>query len=387
MQKKFSRSPQGGYESPQGGYESPQGGYESPQGGYESPQGGYESPQGGFTYPRWVFKRKVIRWIGRFLIRLLTKFSIEGEENFPKSGPYLMAGNHVAAMEVILMALFSPQQVEILGAGDIPLDPNLAPFANLHGYIPIKRGTVDQRALNQAVHVLEAGGVVGIFPEGGIWSRNIQQAKIGVSWISMRSQSAVLPIGFIGMQGALTKMLRLQRPTVILRVGEIIPYQSLFTELSTRSKKEQLQIAADQVLLAIKALLPPEEQVEPAPFELCMEPLLFQYFMDHQPYEFAFENKQALSMVLRHPVIMDVFTRNLKLPMKALSSFNKPIQRKKMVLSIASICNYLQENPSFLIYRFGTDLGRAMEDGLCNYLMELNSINAEEKLMVQISDG
>ncbi len=337
-------------------------------------------------YPRRTLRRKIIRKIGRFVIRLLTDFSIEGKENFPISGPYIMAGNHVAAMEVLLMALFSPHQVEILGAGDIPLDPNLAPFANLHGFIPINRGAVDQKALNHAVNVLNLGGVVGIFPEGGIWSRNIKQAKIGVSWISQRSLSPVLPIGFIGMHGALTQMLRFKKPIIKLRVGKILHYGFLFNDLSEKPKKEQLQDAADKVMGAIKALLPPQEQVDSGADGVSLEPLCYQYFYNNGKYDFEFENKDALSMVLRHPVIMDVFTRNLKLPMKALSEFNKQVSQKAMDLSIRSICEYLNENPGFLIYRFGTDLGRSMESGLRNYLDELNKVEEKRNLKVQISD-
>jgi hypothetical protein len=56
-------------------------------------------------------------------------------------------------------------------------------------------------------------------------------------------------------------------------------------------------------------------------------------------------------------------------------------------VSIASICDYLDENPSFLIYRFGTDLGRAMENGLRNYLVELNKLKMAGKIQVQISEN
>ena len=95
-------------------------------------------------YPRRRFRRGILRVVGRFVIRLMTKFEIEGKENIPETGPYILAGNHVSAMEVILMALFSKHQIEILGAGDIPLDPNLAPFASYHGFIPISRGHAGQ---------------------------------------------------------------------------------------------------------------------------------------------------------------------------------------------------------------------------------------------------
>jgi hypothetical protein len=57
-----------------------------------------------------------------------------------------------------------------------------------------------------------------------------------------------------------------------------------------------------------------------------------------------------------------------------------------MILSISAICDYLNENPGFLIYRFGTDLGRSMESGLRNYLVELNKIKGKGSIKVQISE-
>ena len=138
-------------------------------------------------YPRRVLLRRLLVFIGRILIRLLTKLEINGIENFPKAGPYIVAGNHVASLESMLMVLYTPINIELLGTGDIPIDPNLAVFANLYGYIPIFRGSIDQTGLKKALSVLNQNGVIGIFPEGGIWEDQLRQAKIGVSWLSAKS--------------------------------------------------------------------------------------------------------------------------------------------------------------------------------------------------------
>lgn len=337
-------------------------------------------------YPRRVFKRKIIRGVGRFVIRTLTDFTLEGEENFPKTGAYIMAGNHVSAMEVILMALFAPKQVEILGAGDIPLDPNLAPFANLHGYIPINRGSVDQKALNTAANVLKNGGLVGIFPEGGIWNKSLAAAKLGVGWLSFRNKSDVLPIGFIGMAGALTKMLHFQRPKITMRVGKLMPFDALFPSGTDLSKKELMQVAADSIMFGIKNLLPEEEQEGHKADDLKTLELRFEYFENEKVRKMEFSNQTELSRVLTHPVIMDVFRRNLKLPVRALDTFGKPVSTKSMIRGIQSISDYLREHDSFLIYRFGNETGRAMESGINNYLDTLKQLYAENKLSVQITE-
>ncbi len=337
--------------------------------------------------PRRIKRRKIIRVFGRWFVRSFSDFTIEGMENFPKSGPYIIAGNHVSSMEVLLMALFCPHQAEILGAADIPLDPNLAPFANLHGYIPIKRGSVDQTALDTATKVLQQGGVVGIFPEGGIWSQNIKQAKIGVSWISYRTKTDVIPVAFIGMFGALKKMLRFQKPKIEMRVGRVIKYANLFPSDSEKSKKEQLQVAADIIMEKIVDMLPDEQKNAPKADDLTKKiELQFSSVENNILAKYDFVHQQELSMVLTHPIIMDVFNRNLRLPVKCLLEFNKKVSSVKMYNAIKSIMNYLEENPSFLSYRFGLELGSAMEQGLKNFLIELDKVKDKKNVKIIIND-
>jgi 1-acyl-sn-glycerol-3-phosphate acyltransferase len=111
-----------------------------------------------------------MRSLGRALLPVLTRTTIRGQEHFPEGGPLLVVGNHVAAMEVVLMVVYAPWQIELLGPGDLPPPPWMHAVAGLYGYTPIRRGSADRDALRKALDVLEQGGVVGIFPGGGIRS-------------------------------------------------------------------------------------------------------------------------------------------------------------------------------------------------------------------------
>jgi 1-acyl-sn-glycerol-3-phosphate acyltransferase len=81
------------------------------------------------------------------LIPVLFKLSISGKENFPRRGPLLVVGNHTAAMEAVLMAVFSPWQIEMLSAADMPAERITEMVADLYGVIPIHRGAYDRAAL------------------------------------------------------------------------------------------------------------------------------------------------------------------------------------------------------------------------------------------------
>ena len=67
------------------------------------------------------------------------------------------------------MVLVMDRQVEFLGTGDIPPPPAMDALTRLYGNVPVFRGTMDREAVEQALSVLQQGGVLGAFPEGGNW--------------------------------------------------------------------------------------------------------------------------------------------------------------------------------------------------------------------------
>ncbi|MCB9455632.1 MAG: 1-acyl-sn-glycerol-3-phosphate acyltransferase [Anaerolineaceae bacterium] len=160
--------------------------------------------------------------VGRALLGLLTRTTVAGRENLPEKGPLILVGNHNALMEAALMVLHSPYQIELLGAGDIPFDPRYAWAIERYGYIPIRRGEMDRLALNKALGVLKQG-VIGMFPEGGIWEAAFKRARTGVSWLSSQANAPIIPIGFGGIDGALGATMKLRRPRMLMNIGHVIP--------------------------------------------------------------------------------------------------------------------------------------------------------------------
>ena len=90
-------------------------------------------------YPRRKVQRGLARLAGRALIPLLARVEFTGAEHYPRGGPLLAVGNHVAAMEVALLVAYAPWQIELLGPGDIPAQGALGKVSRFYGYTPIRR--------------------------------------------------------------------------------------------------------------------------------------------------------------------------------------------------------------------------------------------------------
>ena len=317
-------------------------------------------------YPRRVLLRKGMTGLGKILIALLSNLEIEGRERLPRVGPIILAGNHVAAMEAVLMAVISPGMVEFIGNGDIPFDPNYAFIAKAYDLIPINRGNLDSKGLKMALDVLSQDGILGIFPEGGTWDPAKMQAQTGVAWLSYRSGAPILPIGFGGMSGALKNALHLNRPHLSMKVGHLIPPVELRDEMLPM--KTNLEHAANLVLEAINALVPQEDlqqfdRHEEESYTLNIEVL------DHQsrlpiPDALAVEHGDAYAHFLYVPTMMDVLVRNLNLPIKPLRQVYHEYVLAPVLLAWDAILEYLETNPGYFTYRFGMEEGLAVKQAL-----------------------
>ncbi|NWF70566.1 MAG: 1-acyl-sn-glycerol-3-phosphate acyltransferase [Chloroflexi bacterium] len=314
-------------------------------------------------YPRRVWIRTLLRWIARLGFFLLTRTKITGLENLPPKGPVILVGNHVAIVETILMLAIPPYLVEMVAAGDLPLEPRFAPIINLYQILPIKRGSMDREGMEMMLDVLKQGGVLGIFPEGGIWETGSKGARSGVAWLSSKAHVPIVPIGFGGMEGALAKALAFKRPVLTMNIGAPLP--PVTTNLPGKGRKEALEDAAQQIMERIEALVPPEDRRTRT---LESERFDFQFMVedaDGQSLtpEVTITHKEALSKFFHRPVLLDALARNLQRPVQPLQRLDSdPTQ---IAAATQEILAYLtDENPQFLNYRFGYEAGAAMQAGL-----------------------
>ena len=318
-------------------------------------------------YPRKPVLRGVLRVLGRGLMSVFTRTTVNGIENLPKGGPLILVGNHVAVLEAVMMVLYVPWLIEVVGTGEIPLDPRYAPLIHTYGFIPIRRGDMDREALNGAVDVLKQGGVVGIFPEGGIWELSMKKGRTGVAWLSYQANAPILPIGFGGVDGALAGIAKLKRPRLVMNIGHAIP--PVRADVEGKSRKESLQDAATVVMRQIESLIPEEDKrrwnrIRDERFELHISVQAADGKAVELPQELTITHPDMVSKFFHRPLLLDVFARNLRLPVQALQHLDTEHDPRRLADATQVVLNYLETNPHFLSYRFGYDEGSDMKTGL-----------------------
>lgn len=319
-------------------------------------------------YPRRRIIRHLFLSVGRFLMWLLCRRTITGRENLP-SGPYITVGNHVAMLEVPMMMMYGGQGgriVEMIQSGDLPLDPTFQIFNAIYGPgIPIKQGSIDTKGLNMALDVLKQGGIVGLFPEGGIWEVGVKDAHSGAAWLSSRAGVPIVPVGFGGTTGALGAAFKLKRPKLVMNIGKPIPPVTS----EGKARKVALKEATERIMAEIQALVPPEEkqlynQIRDEQFSLVY---MF-YDINNQPItppeEPRITEQVALSKFFHRPVLLSALARNLRLPVGALRKLDGVLDSAEIAAAAQTIIDYLQINSAFFRYRFGNEMGAAMEAGI-----------------------
>jgi 1-acyl-sn-glycerol-3-phosphate acyltransferase len=159
-----------------------------------------------FAYPRRRMVRGALRGATRGLLSILSRLEVRGLEHVPKSGPVILAANHFSFVDPPILLAASPRMVEFIGGADRINSPGWTRMLpKLWGFIPAYRGAFSRSTLRSSLEILEQGGVMGIFPEGGNWAGLLRPARPGIGFLAAASGASVVPVSIAGAEHVLTQ--------------------------------------------------------------------------------------------------------------------------------------------------------------------------------------
>ena len=126
------------------------------------------------------------------------RLRVFGRGNLPRpsSGPLIVVCNHTAGVDPALVAAVCPFEVRWMMAKDMML-PRYQWLWEWLRVIGVDRASKrDTASAREAIRHLESGGVIGVFPEGGIENppRVLRPFMAGVGLLAIKTGAPVLPI-------------------------------------------------------------------------------------------------------------------------------------------------------------------------------------------------
>ena len=202
----------------------------------------------------YLLTRTVVAPVARLIYRPV----IEGRENIPRTGPLLLASNHLSFIDSFVIPLVTPRRVVFLAKSEYFTGDGIRGlwmrwlFTAL-GAIPVQRGTLEaQEGLDSALEVLKEGLAFGIYPEG-TRSRDgrLYRGRTGVAWLALTAGCPVVPVALSGTQDIQpvgSRVPRIGRTTV--RFGKPLDFSHLQDAKPGQARRE----ATDAVMVAIREL-------------------------------------------------------------------------------------------------------------------------------------
>ena len=179
------------------------------------------------------------------LVRVAYRLEVRGQEHVPPVGQLVIAANHDSILDPFVLSAAISRPTRYLAKVELWRVPLLGGFLDSVEAIPIERGRSDAGAIESAIAALEAGEVVGIFPEGGVaregpWRR-------GAARMALATGAPLLPVRLLETRKALGRG-QVGFPQLAVLIGEPIPVER------TEPTIELARVLTDRLHAAVEAL-------------------------------------------------------------------------------------------------------------------------------------
>ena len=212
-----------------------------------------------YEHRRFEWRRNFVRWsLSRIAYPWLMRIdAVSGVENIPLSGPAILMFNHIAFVDPLIIISLLPRNVVPLAKAEVMANPLLALVPWAYGVITVRRGEVDRQALVRSVHVLQAGEVVLLAPEG-TRSPALLPAKEGVAYLAAKTGAPIVPVAVEGTEGfpSLRRGAFREGPGATIRFGRGFR----FNVGTARPDREALHRMTEEAMYVLAAMLPPERR-------------------------------------------------------------------------------------------------------------------------------
>src|SRR3954469_6060187 len=197
--------------------------------------------------PDWVYE--AVRITTSLTAWTFFRARSRGAEKVPSSGPVILAPNHFSFMDHFFVGAFIRRRVRFMAKSQL-FPPPMQWIYRHGGVFPVRRGYQDEQAFITAGGILERGGAIVMYCEGGRSRTGEMSARPrrGIGRLGLESGAPVGPVAIHG-SSHVRNWKRGHFPKVTVAFGDVVRWER--TPAPTR---DQQQAVADDVFARIKRL-------------------------------------------------------------------------------------------------------------------------------------
>ena len=206
----------------------------------------------------------------KLLFGYSSRIYVIGRENVERAGGFLLASNHISHFDPFIISPVVRRKIDWMAMAEFFPLPIVGLFLRAVDAFPAERDRADRKTIRTAIHRLQNGRAVGVFPEGGIrdGARSLLQGapvRAGAITLAHIAGAPIVPCVILGSDRLYAKRswLPFRRTPVWIGFGQAIPNFAEFeksaarerigTELSAAFQKiyadlrEKFQLTADDL--------------------------------------------------------------------------------------------------------------------------------------------
>jgi 1-acyl-sn-glycerol-3-phosphate acyltransferase len=159
-------------------------------------------------------------------------------ENVPAVGPAIVAPNHFSNLDHFLLAMYMRREIQFMAKSQL-FRPPIDFIMNHGGVFPVMRGKHDQEAFITAHTILDRGGIVTMYGEGGrSRTKELGEPKSGLGRLALESGVPVVPVAIHGSEHARD----LRFPKVTIQYGEPVVFDKIEHPSRDQARQASVQV-------------------------------------------------------------------------------------------------------------------------------------------------
>jgi 1-acyl-sn-glycerol-3-phosphate acyltransferase len=203
--------------------------------------------------PGWTYE--LVRMVTTPISLLIYRTRAIEVENVPASGPVILAPNHFSNMDHFLAGAYLRRKIRFLAKSQLFGNPIGDYIFSTGGVFPVRRGKQDEEAFKTIRVVLERGGCLMIYAEGGrSRSGELGTPRPGIGRAALESGVPVVPVAIHGSQ-SIRRWKRLVFPKVTIRYGEPMTF-----DVVENPTREQQLACAEEIFDQVRTMYAELEQ-------------------------------------------------------------------------------------------------------------------------------